>query len=73
MSKFGADLNGDGKVLEWHAQAEAFEAACVGKTASEISALAAGDGYGVADLQSAGCTIAVKDMVKAAVKAATVA
>lgn len=73
MAQYGADLNKDGKVLEWYAQAEAFNAACVGKTAAEISALAAENGYGSDALQTAGCTIAVSTMVKAAVKAATVA
>ena len=72
MAAYGADLNGDGKVLEWNEQAAAFDAECVGKTASEISALVV-DGYGVEALQTAGCTIGITDMVKAAVKAATVA
>ncbi len=71
MAAYGADLNGDGKVLEWNEQAVAFDAECVGKTASEISALVV-DGYGVESLQTAGCTIAIADMVKAAVKAATI-
>ncbi len=72
MSAYGQDLNGDGKVLEWNEQAAAFDAALVGKNATEIGALVV-DGYGTADLQTAGCTIAVADMVAAAVKAATVA
>ena len=72
MAKYGQDLNGDGVVKEWEAQAEAFNAALVGKDASGISALAVETGYGAADLQSAGCTIHVGDMVKAAVKSATV-
>lgn len=71
MAAYGADLNGDGKVLEWNEQAAAFDAACVGKTANEISALVV-NGYGVESLQTAGCTIAITDMVKAAVKAATI-
>lgn len=53
---------------EWFEQAAAFDAACVGKTASEIAALQAQDGKGVADLQSAGCTIYVTGFVKAASK-----
>ncbi|MBQ8622921.1 MAG: hypothetical protein IJ424_00860 [Oscillospiraceae bacterium] len=72
MAAYGTDLNGDGKVLEWYDQAAAFNAECLGKTASEISALVV-DGYGVESLQTAGCTIGISDMVKAAVKAATVA
>lgn len=69
MAAYGADLNGDGKVLEWYAQADAFNAACVGLTADEIAALVV-DGYGVEDVQTAGCTIGITDMVAAAVKAA---
>lgn len=70
---YGMDLNSDGKVLEWYAQADAFNAALVGKTAAEIGTLVADDGYGSDDLQTAGCTMSVSDMVKAAVAAATVA
>ncbi len=72
MAAYGADLNGDGVVKEWFEQAAAFDAECLNKTASEISALVV-DGYGVESLQTAGCTIGISDMVKAAVKAATVA
>lgn len=71
MAAYGTDLNGDGKVLEWNEQAAAFDAECLGKTASEISALVV-DGYGVESLQTAGCTIGISDLVKAAVKAATI-
>lgn len=73
MTQYGQDLNGDGTVKEWFEQADAFDATCIGKTASEISALAIDTGYGVDTLQTAGCTIHVGDLVKAAVKAATVA
>ncbi len=63
-----------GATKEWNEQADVFDAACIGLTATEISALVAEDGYkGVESLVSAGCTIGVADMVKAAVKAATVA
>ena len=72
MSQYGKDLNGDGVVKEWNEQAAAFDAALTGKTAAEIGGLAV-DGYGVEELQTAGCTIAISDMVAAAVKAATVA
>lgn len=71
MAAYGNDLNGDGIVKEWNEQGAAFDAALVGKTATEIGALAVETGYGAADLQTAGCTIHVGDMVKAAVKAAT--
>ena len=53
---------------EWFEQAAAFDAACVGKTATEIAALMGADGKGVADLQAAGCTIYVSGFVKAASK-----
>ena len=71
MAAYGQDLNGDGVVKEWFEQGAAFDAALVGKNATEIGALAVETGYGAADLQTAGCTIHVGDMVKAAVKAAT--
>ena len=57
-----------GAAKEWFEQAAAFDAACIGKTASEISGLMGDDGKGVADLQSAGCTIYVSGFVKAASK-----
>ena len=55
--------------LEWYEQADAFESLCIGKTASELSGLIA-EGYGVADVKNAGCTIYIGDFVAAAVKAA---
>ena len=57
-----------GAAKEWFEQAAAFDAACVGKTASEIAGLVGEDGKGVADLQTAGCTIYVTGFVKAASK-----
>jgi len=57
-----------GSAKEWFEQAAAFDAACIGKTASEIAGLQAEDGKGVADLQKAGCTIYVTGFVKAASK-----
>lgn len=68
MSKYGTDLNGDGVVKEWNEQAAAFDAACIGKTAGEIASLMGENNYGNADLQSAGCTILVNGLVKAASK-----
>ncbi len=53
---------------EWFEQAAVFDAACVGKTGEEIAGFAAEDGKGVADIQSAGCTIDVTGFVKAASK-----
>ena len=72
MAKYGQDLNGDGVVKEWYAQAEAFDAALVGKDAAGVAKLVTNNGYGDDALQTAGCTIAVSDMVKAAVKAVEV-
>ena len=74
MAAFGKKHDGsEGKPLEWYAQAAEFNKAIVGKTASEFAALAAEDGYATGDLATAGCTMAVGDMIAAAVKAATVA
>jgi hypothetical protein len=53
---------------EWFEQAAAFDAACIGKTKSEIASLEGADGYGVDDLKAAGCTVAVSGFVKAATK-----
>ncbi len=74
MAEYGIynDLNGDGVVKEWFEQAKAFDDELTGKNAAEIGALAVETGYGAEALQTAGCTIHVGDMVKAAVKAATV-
>ena len=68
MAAYGTDLNGDGKVLEWNEQAAAFDAACIGKTAGDVASLMAENGYGVADLQTAGCTMGIGSFVKAAAK-----
>ncbi len=57
---------------EWYAQADAFDALLLGKKADAISALADNTGKAGEELVTAGCTINVNDMVKAAVKAATV-
>ena len=62
------DMVKDDAKKEWFEQAAAFDAACVGKTATEIKALMANDGKGVEDLQTAGCTIYVTGFVKAAEK-----
>lgn len=71
MAKFGQnqDKNGDGKVLEWYVQAAAFDSAIVGKTSAEFASLAAEDGYATGDLATAGCTMAIGDMIKAATAA----
>lgn len=72
MAAAALDKNGDGKSLEWNEQADAFSTSIAGKTAAEIGGLVV-EGYGTEEIQTAGCTIAIGDMVAAAVKAATVA
>ncbi len=53
---------------EWHNQADAFAAACIGKTASNVASLMGSDNYGKEDIKNAGCTILVNGFVKAASK-----
>ena len=53
---------------EWNEQAAAFDAFIIGKTTSEIGSMADAEGKGPADLQAAGCTIAITGFVKAASK-----
>ncbi len=73
MAAYGQDLNGDGVVKEWFEQANAFDAALVGKEYNGIEALTTEIGYGSDELQAAGCTVHVGDMQKAAIKAYTTA
>lgn len=74
MAAYGTKHDGtEGQPLEWDAQGAAFDAALVGKTAADFAALAGDDGYATGDLATAGCTMAVSDMIAAAEKAATVA
>lgn len=65
MAKFGTDRNGDGAVLEWYDQSAAFNTFCVGHTVAEVAGFAQADGYGIADLQTAKCTMSVSELVKA--------
>ncbi len=67
-SDYGMVAYGGAK-KEWFEQAAAFDAELIGKDASEIAALATAEGKPVDALVTAGCTIAVSDMVQAAVKA----
>ena len=53
---------------EWFEQADAFNALCVGKNATEIKALCASDNYGTDEVKNAGCTILVNGFAKAAAK-----
>ncbi|MBR5441992.1 MAG: hypothetical protein IKV44_03475 [Clostridia bacterium] len=74
MAAYGKKHDGsEGAAKEWFEQAAAFDAALVGKTAAEFAALAGEDSYATGDLATAGCTMAIGDMIAAAVKAATVA
>lgn len=71
MAKFGKKHDGsEGQPLEWYAQAAEFDKALVGKTAADFAALAGADGYATGDIATAGCTMAIGDMVKAATAAA---
>ena len=78
MATYGQsmDWNGDGKVLEWYLQAQAFEAYVVGMTATEVANIATAAtgayGYVIATdkaLLDAGCTIQIGDFKEAVVKA----
>ena len=70
MAAYGTDLNGDGVVKEWFEQAAAFNTACIGKSADEISALVVNGYQAVEEIQTAGCTMGVGDIAAALVKAA---
>ena len=74
MAAFGTKHDGsEGQPLEWYAQAAAFDAALEGKVVADFAAFAGADGYATGDLATAGCTMAIGDMIKAATAAATVA
>lgn len=71
MAKFGQKHDGsEGQPKEWYAQAGEFDKALVGKTAADFAALAGADGYATGDIATAGCTMAIGDMIKAAEAAA---
>ena len=59
---YASDNDGDGVILEWYKQADAFEKTVEGKHLDEINALIA---EGNNELISADCTISVSDFVKA--------
>ncbi len=70
MAAYGTKHDGsEGAVKEWNEQAAAFDAALVGKTSAEFAALAGDDGYATGDLATAGCTMAIGDMIAAATAA----
>lgn len=71
MAKFGTKHDGsEGQPKEWYAQSAEFDKALVGKTAADFAALAGADGYATGDIATAGCTMAIGDMIKAAEAAA---
>ena len=69
------DNDGDGRVLEWDAQAKAFEEFIKGMTATEVAAMTTQtleNGYVISDneeLLAAGCTIQIDEFKAAVVKA----
>lgn len=70
MAAYGTKHDGsEGAVKEWNEQAAAFDAALVGKTSAEFAGFAGEDGYATGDLATAGCTMAIGDMIKAATAA----
>ena len=70
MAAYGTKHDGsEGAVKEWNEQAAAFDAALVGKASADFAALAGEDGYATGDLATAGCTMAIGDMIKAATAA----
>ena len=79
MAKFGAsmDNNGDGKVLEWYVQADAFVKHVVGMSGAEVNAMATktlDNGYVIsADdaLLTAGCTIQITGIKAVVAQSAT--
>ncbi len=82
MATYGKDLdnNGDGKVLEWYLQSEAFSKYVVGKTGAEVAAMKTvaatqgSVGYMIsadADLLAAGCTIQIASICATVAQAAT--
>ena len=78
MATYGAsmDWNGDGKVLEWYLQSEAFSKYVVGKTGAEVGAMetkTVESGYVIsADdaLLTAGCTIQITGITAVVAEAA---
>lgn len=74
MGNKGPDNNGDGKVLEWYAQADAFEAWVVGKTGNDIknAGTQVVNNHNISTdeaLLAAGCTIDITAFYDAVVKA----
>ncbi|MGM9642863.1 MAG: hypothetical protein ACI3XI_06605 [Eubacteriales bacterium] len=78
MAKYGAsmDNDGDGRVLEWYVQSEAFSKFVVGMTGAEVEAMTTKEAGGHqisdnADLLSAGCTIQITGIKAVVAKSVT--
>ena len=71
------DPNGDGKVLEWYLQSQAFSKHVIGMTAEEVAGMTTAEntlGYQMStdeSLLTAGCTIQIVDIKAVVAKAAT--
>ncbi|MBQ6789103.1 MAG: hypothetical protein IJO81_02815 [Clostridia bacterium] len=61
-------MKNGGAKLEWYEQADALEKVIAGKSAEEIPSLVMDDGWGTEEVQSAGCTVKVTDLIRAAEK-----
>lgn len=68
-SPYAFDVNGDGIVLEWFEQADAFCSVAKGKTLDELKAFVAEGGSTDGELAKAGCTVNSYDFIKAVEKA----
>ena len=76
MAAYGSDNDGDGRVLEWYVQSEAFSKFVVGKTATEVAGLETQlvNNHQIstnADLLAAGCTIQITGIKAVVAKSAT--
>lgn len=58
-----------GALLEWHEQADALEGVIVGRGVDEVPSLVTEGGWGTDEVQRAGCTVKVSDLIRAAEKA----
>ncbi len=68
-SPYAFDVNGDGVVLEWFEQADAFCSVAKGKTIDELKTFVAEGGSTSGELATAGCTVNSYDFVRAVEKA----
>ncbi|MBR5633216.1 MAG: hypothetical protein IKW68_04475 [Clostridia bacterium] len=61
-------MKNGGAKLEWYEQADALEGVIVGKSVSDIPSLVKEDGWGTDEVQTAGCTVKITDLILAAEK-----